>query len=148
VHTYATALALSGVTVPDHLTADAAVPILTGPQAQGDLMLLPVPAPTVVQWSAVPTAGIQLIRGEATGNTHWLHTGFESGGVRWAPAADGQRIGYLLVPDGQSALLIHTDEHGANGVGPGSYAIHRKRAQRVTVERGRPEPAPTYLVED
>jgi len=79
-----------------------------------------------------------LIRGEATGNTHWLHSGFDSPGVRWAPQSedDGKPgsadqaalvIGYLDVPAGQSALLIHTDEHGANGIGPGRYVVHRKR---------------------
>ena len=40
---------------------------------------------------------------------------------------DGVRLGFLRVPPGQSALLLHTDEHGANGIGPGTYAIHRKR---------------------
>jgi hypothetical protein len=57
------------------------------------------------------------VRGEATGNTHWLHQGFDSPGVRWADAVDGVRLGYLRVPKGQSALLLHTDEHGANGIG-------------------------------
>ena len=35
MHTYRTALALAGLDVPEHLIADAEVPILTGPQAQG-----------------------------------------------------------------------------------------------------------------
>jgi hypothetical protein len=88
-----------------------------------------------------------VIRGEATGNTHWLHRGFESPGVRWARAAAGARIGYVLVPDGQSALLIHTDEHGANGIGPGTYAVHRKRARTVTVGRVVPQ-VREHLIED
>ena len=85
---------------------------------------------------------------EATGNTHWLHQGFDSPGVGWADAADGVRLGYLEVPPGQSALLLHTDEHGANGIGPGTYAIHRKRTYVPSVGRTpRPQPA-TRLVED
>jgi hypothetical protein len=133
MHTYRTALGLAGVSVPAHLVADAEVPILTGPQAQGDLMIIPVPPrkTPVAGWQPVRPGGIQLVRGEATGNTHWLHQGFDSPGVRWAPAdpADGLTLGYLHVPDGQSAQLIHTDEHGANGIGPGHYRINRKREQ-------------------
>jgi hypothetical protein len=43
------------------------------------------------------------------------------------------------VPQGQSAQLIHTDEHGANGIGPGVYWINRKREQVPSFEAA---PAP------
>jgi hypothetical protein len=76
---------------------------------------------------------VQIVRGEATGNTHWLHRGFDSPGVRWAAADDSLVLGRLSVPEGESALLIHTDEHGANGIGPGTYALHRKREQAAVV---------------
>jgi hypothetical protein len=46
-------------------------------------------------------------------------------------------VGHLCVPQGQTALLIHTDEHGANGIGPGEYAIHRKRQARIRFEQER-----------
>jgi hypothetical protein len=150
MHTYASALALSGITVPAHLVADATVPVLSGPQAQGDLLLLPVPSLPGAAWARLPADGLQVVQGEATGNTHWLHEGFDSPGVRWAPSGGGLRAGYVLVPDGQSALLIHTDEHGANGIGPGAYAVQRKRAQAVMVEyrAARQVSDDTYLVED
>jgi hypothetical protein len=132
MHTYATALARTGVSVPAHLDADAAVPVLTGMQAQGDVLIVPIrSARKRRKWMVVPDAGVQIVRGEATGNTHWLHRGFDSTRVRWAADPDGVRLGYLEVPDGETALLIHTDEHGANGIGPGHYEIHRKRAQDV-----------------
>ncbi|MFY1669826.1 hypothetical protein ACN27G_07675 [Plantactinospora sp. WMMB334] len=129
MHTYRTALAMVGASVPDHLVADAEVPILSGPQAQGDLMVIPLhDLEPGLSWRPVPADGIQVVRGEATGNTHWLHRGFDSAGVRFAPASrPGLTIGYLEVPAGQSAQLIHTDEHGANGIGPGRYRINRKR---------------------
>jgi hypothetical protein len=136
MHTYRTALGLVGASVPAHLVADAEVPILTGPQAQGDLMVIPFPDVPAVSWEPVPDDGVQLVRGEATGNTHWLHRGFDSPGVRWA-AQNGLTIAYVLVPKGQSAQLIHTDEHGANGIGPGIYRINRKREQAVSFERPR-----------
>ena len=139
MHTYSSALSLVGVSVPAHLAADADVPVLTGPQAQGDLIVIPVSDPVDVEWETLPSNGIQVIRGEAGENTHWLHPGFDSPGVRWAPTAPPPRptrqaalaLGHVLVPEGQSALLIHTDEHGANGIGPGCYAIHRKRQLRL-----------------
>ncbi len=137
MHTYGSALALIGVTVPDHLEAAADVPVLSAPQAQGDLLIVPATGGPELHWSVLPDSGEQVVHGEATGNTHWLHRGFDSPGVRWARPTDGPDglvVGYVEVPEGQSALLVHTDEHGANGIGPGVYAIHRKR------EYVRPEP--------
>ena len=130
--TYGRALALIGVTVPAHLAADAEVPVLSGPQAQGDLLVVPGAPPDGLTWEPVPASGVQVVHGEATGNTHWLHGGIGSTGVRWAwpdPRAEGDPlvVGYLSVPAGASALLIHTDEHGANGIGPGRFAVRRKR---------------------
>lgn len=152
-YSYAQALALVGVPVPAHLQAQAAVPVLTGVQAQGDLLVVPVgQAPDDVHWQPVPASGVALTTSAATGNTHWLHQGQGSTGVRWAPAVAAEptedddawdtwlgadereqaeverlRVAWLEVPDGQLALLIHTDEHGANGIGPGTYVVHRKR---------------------
>lgn len=135
--TYGEALALASVTIPEHLEAEAQVPVLTGPQAQGDLMIVPVamayayPA-AAPEWPAgqpVSQGGVQVVHGEATGNTHWLHAGFASPDVAWHRADDGLVVGVVTVPPGQSAMLIHTDEHGANGIGPGRYEIRRKREQ-------------------
>lgn len=135
VHTYGSSLALIGVTVPDHLAADAQVPVLTGPQAQGDLMVFPHVAPGKVTWQPVPDQGVQVVHGEATGNTHWLHRGFDSPGVQWARVDRDLTIGYVRIPAGQTALLLHTDEHGANAVGAGTYAIHGKREQADEIRR-------------
>lgn len=129
MHTYRSALALIGVSVPSHLVADAEVPVLTGPQAQGDLLIVPDDPPAELDWASIPVEGIQVVRGEATGNTHWLHRGFDSPGTRWSAATGAAELtlGWLEVPAGQTAQLIHTDEHGANGIGPGTYRINRKR---------------------
>ena len=141
MHTYRSALSLVGVSVPPHLVADAEVPVLTGPQAQGDLLVFPDP-PSIdlpLDWQPVPDSGVRIVHGEATGNTHWLHRGFDSPGIRWtvAHSPDGLTLGFLDVPQGQSAQLIHTDEHGANGIGPGVYRINRKREQAVGAARRR-----------
>lgn len=133
--TYAEALAKVGATVPEHLVADAEVPILTGPQAQGDLLIVPVDHIDADLQPLTP-AGIQVVFGEATGNSHFLHPGFDSPGVRYARInADTLCLAVVDIPEGQSAQLIHTDEHGANGIGPGRYAIHAKRELREEIVR-------------
>ncbi|WP_420110636.1 hypothetical protein [Pseudactinotalea sp.] len=132
--TYADALSKVGVTVPDHLIADAEVPVLTGPQAQGDLLIVPI-THTTAALETVSAKGVQVVFGEATGNSHWLHQGFDSPGVEFARVQDGQRIAVVKVPDGQSAQLIHTDEHGSNAMGPGLYGIHEKREMAEEIRR-------------
>jgi hypothetical protein len=145
--TYGSALALIGAQVPAHLDAAAEIPVLSEVQAQGDLLVVPVkPATGARQWEPVGADGVQVVRGEATGNTHWLHAGFDSPGVRWSPSAAELVCGYLKVPAGQSALLIHTDEHGANGIGPGTYAIRRKRELDLTAPKAKA--LPPHLVYD
>lgn len=132
--TYEEALTKVGVTVPDHLLADAEVPVLSGVQAQGDLLIVPLKS-TRVKLEPVPDKGVQVVFGEATGNSHYLHRGFDSPGVEYARVTDGQCIAVVKVPDGQSAQLIHTDEHGSNGIGPGLYGIHEKREQADQIRR-------------
>lgn len=133
--TYSEALALSHVSLPEHLEAEAEVPVLSGPQAQGDLIIVPVSqayegieqTPFWPQGKILPLEGVQVVHGEATGNTHWLHAGFNSPGVSWHRADRDLVIGVVTVPAGQSAMLVHTDEHGANGIAPGIYEIRQKR---------------------
>jgi hypothetical protein len=133
--TYGEALALSKISIPEHLEAEAEVPVLTTPQAQGDLMIVPVAlayegtgqAPAWPQGKILPFEGAQVVHGEATGNTHWLHAGFNSPGVTWHRADQDLVIGVVTVPAGQTAMLVHTDEHGANGIGEGRYEIRQKR---------------------
>lgn len=132
--TFGEALAKVGATVPDHLFADAEIPVLTSPQAQGDLLIVPIEN-TTVTLAPVPDAGVQVVFGEATGNSHYLHRGFDSPGVEFARVTDGQCIAVVRVPEGESAQLIHTDEHGSNGIGPGLYGIHEKREQASEIRR-------------
>lgn len=134
--TYTEALEKVGVTVPGHLVADAEVPVLTGVQAQGDLLIVPVDSlPRGVELAPVPQEGVQVVFGEATGNSHYLHHGFDSPGVEYARVDDGQCIAVVRVPEGQSAQLIHTDEHGANAIGSGLYGIHEKREMASEIRR-------------
>lgn len=132
--TFAEAVAKIGVTLPAHLVADAEVPVLTGPQTQGDLIIVPI-ASHSASLVELPAQGHQVVVGEATGNTHWLHRGFDSPDVKFARVDQGLTAVVVFVPEGQTAELIHTDEHGANAMGPGLYAINGKRELADEVRR-------------
>jgi hypothetical protein len=56
----------------------------------------------------------------------------------WEPVGDqfdGVLLGHLTVGEGATAYLIHTDEHGANAIAPGSYRLHGKREQAEIIRR-------------
>jgi hypothetical protein len=132
--TFKTALDKIGVSVPAHLVADAEVPVLTGPQTQGDLIIVPILEHTA-EMKALPKSGHQVVVGESTGNTHWLHAGFDSPDVKFARVDQGLTLVVVSVPKRQTAELIHTDEHGANAMGPGLYAINGKRELAEEIRR-------------
>jgi hypothetical protein len=134
--TYQDAIDRVGVSLPDHLVAAAAVPVLTEPQAQGDIGIIPAALLGVTRrgLKLEPVgAGVQVVIGEATGNTHWLHSDHPD--VAWARLDRDLLIGLVYVPAGAAAYLIHTDEHGANGIGPGLYALTGKREQADQIRR-------------
>lgn len=111
----------------EHL--DLEVRIIAGkPQAQGDLLIVPVDG-TADVGELVPDKGITVVRGETEGgNAHILHA--LDGECFWQPATDANTDlvqGRLTVPEGSSATLVHTQEHNVIGVGPGSYDLKRQR---------------------
>jgi hypothetical protein len=133
--TLRTALERANVTVPDELIADLEVPVLTGVQRQGDVLIVPTKPSARPQGSPVPAEGVAVVQGEATGNTHLLMVDRGSG-VLWHPVADGGvLLGTLYVPEGAVAHLIHTDEHGVNAAGPGTYRLTGKREQADEIRR-------------
>lgn len=129
-HTFGSVLALHGVSIPDETLAELEVPVSSGPQRQGDVFILPrgpLSAAEREVGQPIPREGVAVVRGEATGNTHLLHA---EGDCLWSgvsSAGGGVGLGTLLVGDGAVAYLIHTDEHGANAIGPGCYRLHGKR---------------------
>lgn len=124
--TYGELLARHNIPIPPHLNVQEQPPILTGPQRQGDLLVVPTAADSWTLTGDPVDAGVQVVHGQATGNTHWLHG---DPGVTWARRGAGQVVGILDVPADTTAYLVHTDEHGASGIGPGRYEIRRKREQ-------------------
>jgi hypothetical protein len=125
--TYDDVLSAHGVTIPAHLEAQAAIPVLTGLQVQGDVAIVPS-RPSMRQGTPVPAGGIAVVRGESGGNTHLL---VAEGPVSWAPVVGnptGLDLGVVTVPEGATAFLLHP-EHGANAMGPGNYTLRRQREQ-------------------
>lgn len=117
---------LAEAEVLEHLDRQVDVPLLTGPQPQGDVIVIPAGQIGRVATALVPAAGVAVVRGENGGNTHLL---IGDGPVAWAPGRAGaQTLGTLTVPAGSAAFLLHP-EHGAAGVAPGTYVIRRQREQ-------------------
>lgn len=135
MNTYADALEKQHVTIPDHLIADAEIPVEIEPQGQGDLFVWPLDEAAPAGLAKVPDEGVQVVFGEATGNSHYLQRGFDSPDVTFVRVNQGQRLVIVSVPEGQTAELVHTDEHGVNAMGPGLYAIHDKREQADQIRR-------------
>lgn len=124
--TYADVLGAHSVEIPAHLEAQAEVPVCTGPQRQGDLIVLPTRAGAETG-AVVPAEGVPVVRGEAGGNTHLL---VADGPVCWlaGTTADALHLGTVTVPEGATAWLLHP-EHGAQGIGAGTYRVRRQREQ-------------------
>lgn len=137
--TYADTLGKHNITLPDPDLADLEVPVLTVPQRQGDVGVWPrspIGEAELEGAVRVPAEGIAVVRGETTGgNAHILDA--YHGDVYWLATDGFDRItlGVLHVPEGSVAYLTHTDEHGSNGIGPGTYRLTGKREQRDEIQR-------------
>jgi hypothetical protein len=105
------------------------VPTVAGLQHQGDVSV--IPAAMVDDYHAprtpVPTTGVAVLGGDATGNTHLL---LASGRVLFDPypAMQTLTLGSLHVTEQATAYLDHP-EHGNSGIAPGRYVLRRKREQ-------------------
>ena len=117
------AIEVHGIDVDEHLDREMTIPVLSGLQAQGDVMVVPRPAlgAAVV---AVPRNGVPVVRGEFGGHTHTL---LAEGEVRFDPASEeGLDLGVLTVAEGAVAYLAHP-EHAYSGIGAGTYVLRRQR---------------------
>jgi hypothetical protein len=121
--TLAEAIEVYGIDVDEHLNRQMTIPVLTGLQAQGDVMVVPRPAAAPAT-KAVPRAGVPVVRGEFGGHTHTL---LAEGTVAFdAAAEEGLDIGVLTVAEDATAYLAHP-EHAYSGIGPGTYVLRRQR---------------------
>jgi len=134
--TFAETLGKHNIQLPDDLIADLEVPVLSGCQRQGDVGIFTRPKVGKAELAAftpVPAAGLPIVQGT---NTHILDA--YQGEVLWSPVvarAGEVTIGILHVPAGAVAYLTHTEEHGSNGIGPGTYRVTGKREQADVIRR-------------
>lgn len=134
VHTNTSILEHHGIALDGIEHLDLEVPIITGNQRQGDVYLLKVTRDHTKNAKPITKAGVVVVRAETnTANTHTLHTLSDAGGdCLWqanpqADAEDELVQGWLTVPTGSEATLIHTEEHNVLGIGAGTYEIRRQR---------------------
>jgi hypothetical protein len=141
MRTFSEVLERAEVGCPDQALADIEVPSLPGlPQRQGDVGMFPratAGAAELAEMTEIPQAGLVVVRGEETGNTHILMP--EQGHrIFWkaheARTASDVGLGVLHVPESAVAWLIHTDEHGVNRFDAGTFIVNGKREQ-AEVER-------------
>lgn len=120
----------TGFAVLEHLEAEAEVPVLAGLQAQGDLIIVPVPSPDCSTMGCnpvpVPAEGIAVIEAAGGGHEHRLFASVPGSATFALAAAGGQDIGVLECTE--PAYLLHP-EHGATGIAPGGYVLRRQREQ-------------------
>lgn len=125
--------------VLDRLAVEVTTPVLTGDQAQGDLIILAVDGEVRPAVEQIPIAGVPLVRGQG-GHVHLL-----LGRVLWAPGREGaQTLGTVTVPAGEVGYVAHGDgspasalsrdaDHALLAVGPGTYVVRRQREQAEVV---------------
>ena len=117
------------------LFPEADIPILTGAQRQGDVLVLPTaPRRTLPDFGRRQRldAGVVVVGVKTAGHTHTL---FGDGTVRRRhrpkPGQDETQgdgcVAWLHVPEGGAAFLMHSEEHGALGIGPGVYELRRQQ---------------------
>ncbi|MEW9527465.1 hypothetical protein [Microbispora sp. NPDC049125] len=130
--TLATLSQRTGLAVLDHLEQSVSIPVVDGLQAQGDLIVIPLPvvASSVrvrrdAGWTAVASGGLELLRGAAGGNPHTLVA--DPGTCRWTTGvwdSEGLAIGVFA---GSAVVYLLHPEHGATGCTPGTYVVRRQR---------------------
>jgi hypothetical protein len=124
--------------VLDHLDRQLAVPVLDGPQAQGDLIVLPHAMVPMVsahtsRWQPVPPGGIELVRGVTGNNPHTLVG--DPGTCEWTLGVrDPLQLGIALFTNTAPVYLIHP-EHGGSGVAPGTWLVRRQQEAGFRRER-------------
>ena len=140
MHTLADLISHHGITVDDHLDRELDIPVLTGLQRQGDVIV--IPTRTKPATTPVPAAGTAVVRGENGGNTHAI-VGSAFCDVRTA-TAERLTLAVLTVPE--VAYLAHP-EHAiwASDQAPTSSAGSGNRPTRSAWSRtdqwSTPEPS-------
>lgn len=127
VHTSKSVHEVFGVTTLDQEYPELETPVEVGNQRQGDVYVLRVTTDRKVGAIPVGPKGVVVVRAETSAsNTHTLYS--VAGDCLWlANQTDDLVEGWLTVPPGGEAFLLHTSEHSAIGIGEGTFEIRRQR---------------------
>lgn len=129
MHTNSSILEAHGVSLDSIEHLDLEVPILTGNQRQGDVLLIKITSDKTKNAIPVTNKGVVVVRAETnSANTHTLQV--LEGECLWLPNARANTDltqGWLTVGEDSAATLIHTEEHNVLGIGPGTYEVKRQR---------------------
>ena len=123
MHTLGNLIETHKVQVLDYLDRQVTVPVSTGLQRQGDVLIVPTAAPGGGE-TPVPPGGVPVVKGEAGGNTHTLVGDATCRQLE----ADPTDLTIATVTVRTEAYLAHP-EHGYLGLGAGSYEVRRQRQQ-------------------
>lgn len=125
IHTNTSVLQQHGYQTLELEFPELEIPVLSANQRQGDVLLLKITK--TIEGGRPLGKGVEVVRSEQGSNTHTLH----GDGVWLANnrAVDAEVLvqGWLTVPDGGEAFLIHSQEHNAIGIGAGTYEVRRQR---------------------
>lgn len=125
----------TGTTVPPHLQAQAEIPIVPAGKIgrQGDVYIGPTTI-TDRQGHPIPIdGGHKVVQGDADRNSHIL-----IGDGTFTPGVIKDRVldyGLLEVPEGGTAYIVHTSEHGAIGFGEGTYRVWGQKSFEQEIRR-------------
>lgn len=128
--------AQTGITPLDHLDLEVEIPVLDGPQSQGDVRIRrlgTIPAVTVredAEWAEVPPAGITVVDGGDGGHAHVLTPCLGAAEPVWwtTDVDDTEDLAVGAVKAEEPCYLYH-QEHGGTGLAPGVRVIRRQREQ-------------------
>lgn len=115
----------SGVEVEDHLPMDMEIPMISGLQAQGDLLIRPAMNVELEGTSSI--VGGKVTKVILDGVHQHVLTGDEGAIEFFRGGRSRLSLGYARVTG--EAFLIHP-EHGATGLAPGTYEFRRQREMR------------------
>ena len=130
---------LTGIAIPPHLDAQAAIPVLKRdvPNEQGDVLIWLRPNGFPGLETGQPMdgeGGVKVVEGEADRNSHILNsTGPESTFARATPTSQFD-YGVLTVAEGETVLLTHTGEHYASQIPSGVWLL-RGQKDAATMRR-------------
>ena len=130
--TFQTAADRTGTQVPPHLQAQADIPVAVNGWRQGDVFVARHAAAPIGSGIPLTGAGHKVVAGEADRNSHILNGDglFHPG--RYRTDFD---YGLLVVPEGGTAVLTHTAEHGSIAFGAGSWRVWGQVSHETEMRR-------------